>query len=38
MPKLKNHELVYFTGAIKNTLGVVPGFSKARQHALHHDR
>lgn len=38
MPKLKNHELVYFTGAIKNTLGFVPGFSKARQHALHHDR
>jgi uncharacterized protein (DUF362 family) len=38
MPKLKNHELVYFTGAIKNTLGFVPGFSKARQHALHHER
>ncbi len=38
MPKLKNHELVYFTGAIKNTLGLVPGFSKAKQHALHHDR
>jgi uncharacterized protein (DUF362 family)/NAD-dependent dihydropyrimidine dehydrogenase PreA subunit len=38
MPKFKNHELVYFTGAIKNTLGLVPGFSKAKQHALHHDR
>jgi len=38
MPKLKTHELVYFTGAIKNTLGLVPGFSKAKQHALHHDR
>lgn len=38
LPKLKNHELVYFTGAIKNTLGLVPGFSKAKQHALHHDR
>jgi ferredoxin len=38
MPKLKNHELVYFTGAIKNTLGFVPGFSKAKQHAMHHDR
>lgn len=38
LPKLKNHELVYFTGAIKNTLGLVPAFSKARQHALHQDR
>ena len=38
LPKFKNHELVYFTGAIKNTLGLVPGFSKAKQHALHHDR
>ena len=38
MPKFKNHELVYFTGAIKNTLGLVPGFSKAKQHAWHQDR
>ena len=38
LPKLKNHELVYFTGAIKNTLGLVPGFSKAKQHAYHQDR
>lgn len=38
LPKLKNHELVYFTGAIKNTLGLVPGFSKAKQHARHQDR
>jgi uncharacterized protein (DUF362 family)/Pyruvate/2-oxoacid:ferredoxin oxidoreductase delta subunit len=38
LPKFKTHELVYFTGAIKNTLGLVPGFSKAKQHALHHDR
>ena len=38
MPKFKNHELVYFTGAIKNTLGMVPGFSKGKQHALHQDR
>jgi uncharacterized protein (DUF362 family)/Pyruvate/2-oxoacid:ferredoxin oxidoreductase delta subunit len=38
MPKFKNHELVYFTGALKNTLGLVPGFSKAKQHALHQDR
>ena len=38
LPKFKNHELVYFTGAIKNTLGLVPGFSKGKQHALHQDR
>jgi uncharacterized protein (DUF362 family)/Pyruvate/2-oxoacid:ferredoxin oxidoreductase delta subunit len=38
LPKFKNHELVYLTGAIKNTLGLVPGFSKAKQHALHQDR
>ncbi|MFH0841315.1 MAG: DUF362 domain-containing protein [Bacteroidota bacterium] len=38
IPKFKNHELVYFTGAIKNTLGLVPGFTKAKQHALHQNR
>lgn len=38
LPKLKNHELMYFTGAIKNTLGLVPGFSKAKQHARFQDR
>jgi uncharacterized protein (DUF362 family)/Pyruvate/2-oxoacid:ferredoxin oxidoreductase delta subunit len=38
LAKFKNHELVYFTGAIKNTLGLVPGFTKAKQHALHQNR
>lgn len=38
MPKFKNHELVYFTGAVKNTLGLVPGFIKAKQHALYQER
>ena len=38
LPKYKNHELVYFTGAMKNTLGLVPGFIKGRQHALHQSR
>jgi uncharacterized protein (DUF362 family)/Pyruvate/2-oxoacid:ferredoxin oxidoreductase delta subunit len=38
LPKFKNHELLYFTGAIKNTLGLVPGFSKAKQHAVHKNR
>lgn len=38
LPKFKNHELVYFTGAIKNSLGLVPGFTKGKQHALHQSR
>lgn len=38
LPKLKTHELVYLTAAIKNTLGIVPGFNKAAQHAFHSDR
>jgi len=38
LPKLKTHQLTYFTGAIKNTLGLVPGFAKTRQHALYPDR
>jgi uncharacterized protein (DUF362 family)/Pyruvate/2-oxoacid:ferredoxin oxidoreductase delta subunit len=38
LPKFKTHDLVYFTGAIKNTLGLLPGFNKAKQHALHQDR
>lgn len=38
IPKFKNHELEYFTGAIKNTFGLIPGFSKAKQHAVFKDR
>lgn len=38
LPKFKNHELVYFTGAVKNTLGLVPGFTKGKQHALYQNR
>ena len=38
LPKLKTHQLTFFTGAIKNTLGLVPGFAKTKQHALHPDR
>ena len=38
LPKFKNHELVFFTGAVKNTLGLVPGFAKAKQHAIYQDR
>jgi uncharacterized protein (DUF362 family)/Pyruvate/2-oxoacid:ferredoxin oxidoreductase delta subunit len=38
MPKFKNHELVYFSGAIKNSLGFVPGFIKGKQHAFYQNR
>lgn len=38
LPKFKTHELTYLTGAIKNTLGLVPGFIKAKQHALYQNR
>jgi uncharacterized protein (DUF362 family)/Pyruvate/2-oxoacid:ferredoxin oxidoreductase delta subunit len=38
LPKFKNHELVYLTGAVKNTLGLVPGFVKGKQHALYQSR
>lgn len=37
LPKLKTHELMYLTAAVKNTLGIVPGFNKTAQHALHSD-
>ncbi len=32
LPKLKTHGQVYFTGAIKNQLGCVPGLLKAQYH------
>jgi uncharacterized protein (DUF362 family)/Pyruvate/2-oxoacid:ferredoxin oxidoreductase delta subunit len=38
LPKFKTHELMYFSGAIKNTLGLIPGFSKAMQHGIYMDR
>lgn len=38
LPKLKTHELMYFTGAVKNTFGLVPGINKAKQHAVFQDR
>ena len=36
--KLKNHELMIFSGAMKNIFGFVPGFNKAFQHVNHPDR
>lgn len=35
LPKLKTHELMGFTGAIKNTFGLIPHLHKAKQHAFH---
>jgi len=32
MPKLKTHQLMYYTGAIKNLFGLVPGFEKGAFH------
>lgn len=33
LPKLKTHNLILFTGAIKNMFGAIPGFQKAQFHA-----
>ena len=35
LPKLKTHELMGYTGAIKNTFGLIPHLHKTRQHATH---
>jgi len=35
LPKLKTHELMNFTGAIKNSFGLIPHIHKAKQHAFH---
>ncbi len=31
-PKLKNHRLMAYTGAVKNLFGLIPGFAKAGMH------
>ena len=38
LPKLKNHELLYFSGAMKNVFGLVPGINKMIQHAKFPDK
>jgi uncharacterized protein (DUF362 family)/NAD-dependent dihydropyrimidine dehydrogenase PreA subunit len=38
LPKMKNHELMIFTGAVKNIFGLVPAYSKVFQHAKYPDR
>ncbi|MBN1363745.1 MAG: DUF362 domain-containing protein [Syntrophaceae bacterium] len=32
MPKLKTHGFTYYTGAVKNLFGTMPGLSKSRMH------
>ena len=32
LPKLKTHQLMYYTGAVKNLFGLVPGFEKGAFH------
>ncbi|RQW05946.1 MAG: DUF362 domain-containing protein [Calditrichaeota bacterium] len=32
IPKLKTHEMMYFTGAMKNLFGTIPGLNKSRFH------
>ncbi|MBI9108678.1 MAG: DUF362 domain-containing protein [Spirochaetales bacterium] len=34
LPKLKTHQLMYFTGAIKNQFGLIPGLSKSPYHMM----
>ena len=35
LPKLKTHELMGYSGAIKNSFGLIPHIHKAKQHAIH---
>ena len=32
LPKLKTHEMMYFTGSMKNLFGTIPGLKKSRFH------
>lgn len=32
LPKMKTHEMMYYTGAIKNLFGMIPGLKKSRFH------
>ncbi|MDC7235588.1 MAG: DUF362 domain-containing protein [Spirochaetales bacterium] len=32
LPKMKTHEMMYFTGAVKNLFGLIPGMKKSRFH------
>ena len=34
LPKMKTHQLMFFTGAIKNQFGLIPGLSKSPYHMM----
>ncbi len=38
LPKLKTHQLMFFTGAVKNLFGLVPGIAKSPFHVRYPDR
>jgi uncharacterized protein (DUF362 family)/Pyruvate/2-oxoacid:ferredoxin oxidoreductase delta subunit len=38
LPKMKTHKLLYYTGAMKNIFGLVPGLQKASFHLRFSDR
>jgi len=38
LPKLKTHELMFYTGAIKNLYGLIPGYTKAAFHVKYPGR
>ncbi len=38
LPKLKTHQLMFFTGAVKNLFGLVPGLTKSPFHVRYPDR
>ena len=37
LPKLKTHGMMYYTGAVKNQFGCIPGFRKAEWHTKQRD-
>lgn len=38
LPKLKTHSLAYYTGAVKNLYGLIPGLEKAYYHSKYPDK
>ncbi len=38
LPKMKTHEMMYFTGAMKNLFGLIPGFEKSRFHFRYQEK
>lgn len=38
LPKLKTHEFMYYTGAMKNLYGLIPGYAKAGLHVKYPGR